>query len=315
MVRVHSSRLINLVDKTARFVYFISMKKKIALLYLLLFFSLSSAFSGVFTNYDFTFYKTISQTLTVFDANKIGFDYTGFGFVGKSKRTGLFVRFGFQTPFSFPSSDNKSNSSSNETKEEESSTSSNNGSSSSSTPPLSELVTSTPGYSKKNDDISIKTFSFTSIMGPAARIITTNFLNAYFGIGIRVSQDITITTEPVYNRTTTNSKTSIGIDFDIGGKVDLTKRTSIRIGIYATSTLMSFTTVKIASVVDGEQMQYTDYPTVFFDILNPKRKVAPLVTHAYISMGTHFSSNWKKQKYQYIITSSKLFSGTLVALN
>ncbi len=152
-------------------------------------------------------------------------------------------------------------------------------------------------------------------MGPAARIITTNFLNAYFGIGIRISQDITTTTEPVYNKTTTNYKTTIGVDFDIGGKIDLTKRTSIRIGLYATSTLMTFSSYKVSSIIDGETIQYTNYTSVFFDILNPKKTVAPLVTHAYISMGTHFSSNWKKQKYQYIITSSKLFSGTLVALN
>lgn len=313
MVRVHSSRLINLVDKTARFVYFISMKKKIALFYFLLIFSLSSAYSGVFTNYDFTFYRTISQTLSVFDANKIGFDYTGFGFVGKSQRTGLFVRFGFQTPFSFSSSEKKS---SEEIKNE--GTSSGNESSSNSgntSPPLSDLVSNPPGYSKEKEDISVKTFSFTSIMGPAARIITTNFLNAYFGIGIRISQDITTTTEPVYNKTTTNYKTTIGVDFDIGGKIDLTKRTSIRIGLYATSTLMTFSSYKVSSIIDGETIQYTNYTSVFFDILNPKKTVAPLVTHAYISMGTHFSSNWKKQKYQYIITSSKLFSGTLVALN
>ena len=53
---------------------------------------------SVFSNYDFTFYNTVSQSLAIMDSSTFGLDYTGFGFIGNSRTNGLFVRIGLQAP-------------------------------------------------------------------------------------------------------------------------------------------------------------------------------------------------------------------------
>ena len=55
--------------------------------------------ASLFSNYDFTFYETVSQSLAIMDSSTIGLDYTGFGFVGEKNTNGLFVRLGFQMPY------------------------------------------------------------------------------------------------------------------------------------------------------------------------------------------------------------------------
>ena len=60
----------------------------------------SALADSVFSDYDFTFYETVSESLAIMDSSTIGFDYTGFGFVGGGNTHGLFVRFGLQMPYS-----------------------------------------------------------------------------------------------------------------------------------------------------------------------------------------------------------------------
>ena len=59
----------------------------------------SLAAESVFSNYDFTFYRTVSESLAISDSSTIGFDYTGFGFVGTRNTSGLFLRIGIQLPY------------------------------------------------------------------------------------------------------------------------------------------------------------------------------------------------------------------------
>lgn len=55
---------------------------------------------SIFSAYDFTFYETVSQSLAIMDSSTIGFDYTGFGFIGDDNPYGLFMRIGVQMPYS-----------------------------------------------------------------------------------------------------------------------------------------------------------------------------------------------------------------------
>ena len=60
-------------------------RKKFLLIILLL----ASAFcvhaDSILATYDFTFYKTVSESLQIANKEKIGFDYTGFGFLGSNR--------------------------------------------------------------------------------------------------------------------------------------------------------------------------------------------------------------------------------------
>ncbi len=51
-----------------------------------------------FPLYDFTFYKTSEDTLTSFNRKNVGVDITGYGFIGRESRKGIYLRLGIQTP-------------------------------------------------------------------------------------------------------------------------------------------------------------------------------------------------------------------------
>ncbi len=229
----------------------------------------------------------------------------------------MFLRFGFQTPFSMPKdkSDNTD-----QTQDEP------NISQDSDSKPAT-LITSTTSltttgntvledsHEKKQQEISSQEYSFTFIMGPAARVITSERINMYVGIGLRFSQNITRVSNPLLNIENVNFKTQLGIDLDVGGRIDINEKTSVRIGLYATSSLMTFNYLLDLSETNEEQSsnKKTDpYATVFIDILNPSSNAPPINAHAYISMGTHFSSTWKDKYYRYEITSPEIFTGQII---
>ena len=75
------------------------MKKRILIIFLIITMPLFSLMAvDSLSDYDITFYKTVSESLSIVNKEKFGFDYTGFGFIGQSKN-GVFMRFGIQTPY------------------------------------------------------------------------------------------------------------------------------------------------------------------------------------------------------------------------
>ena len=74
------------------------MKKVITLLIFntLLSFNLAAA---LFSGYDFTFFSSVAESIAISDSERIGFDYTGYGYFG-DMTTGLFLRLGIQAPYS-----------------------------------------------------------------------------------------------------------------------------------------------------------------------------------------------------------------------
>ena len=46
-----------------------------------------------FEKYDFTFYKTVDGSVAIMNDERLGFDYTGYGFLGQNMTTGLYIRF------------------------------------------------------------------------------------------------------------------------------------------------------------------------------------------------------------------------------
>ena len=57
--------------------------------------------SAIFPGYDFTFFETVSSdSLSSKEEDNVGLDYTGYGFIGGEMRTGIYMRLGFQAPYS-----------------------------------------------------------------------------------------------------------------------------------------------------------------------------------------------------------------------
>ncbi|MGN0907848.1 MAG: hypothetical protein ACI4NM_11940, partial [Bullifex sp.] len=74
-------------------------RKKLLLIILLLTALFSVNAESILATYDFTFYKTVSESLQISSKEKIGFDYTGFGFLGENRKDGIFLRIGIQAPY------------------------------------------------------------------------------------------------------------------------------------------------------------------------------------------------------------------------
>lgn len=270
--------------------------------------------AGLFEDYDFTFYKTISQTLTSFDKNSnIGLDYTGFGFLGESDMNGTFVRFGIQFPYSVFMSrffslfgDTKATLTTTDTTNSSSNTSLDTGSNTTST------TISTGDAQSHRTNIEESEITFTFIVGPALRAILSNQVSCYLGTGFRIEQNNNFVSNALKKTNESTYTSKIGFDFDVGGRIDVTKRSSIRIGFYGTTDLISYTYTEHATKGSQEEDVQTDSSSkLLIHFLNFGENKATLNITGYISLGTHFSSNWNAKTYSYTTTSSELFQGTL----
>ena len=58
-----------------------------------------SLYAAVLPGYDFTFFKTITDSLMAADSEKLGIDLTGYGFIGSTITSGIYLRFGIQSPY------------------------------------------------------------------------------------------------------------------------------------------------------------------------------------------------------------------------
>ncbi len=69
------------------------------MLSLILIFIALNVGASTFGEYDFTFYKTIDDSVAIMNDERFGFDYTGYGFIGSSMTSGIYIRMGIQTPY------------------------------------------------------------------------------------------------------------------------------------------------------------------------------------------------------------------------
>ncbi len=77
-----------------------SFSKKSLLLFIFCLFLINGVlYADIFPTYDFTFYRTIEDSVAIANSEKFGVDYTGYGFIGRTSNSGLYLRFGVQTPY------------------------------------------------------------------------------------------------------------------------------------------------------------------------------------------------------------------------
>ena len=244
---------------------------------------------SVFSNYDFTFYNTVSQSLAIMDSSTFGLDFTGFGFIGNSRTNGLFVRIGLQAPLT--TIGNIWQIGKDETQ-----------------PSDEEDVTITTG----DEDIDLSNeFRFTLILGPAVRYVFSPSFDAYAGIGFKVEEHIITVDDPSSAYKSTSYGTQLAVDCDMGVKFNIENNTSVRIGIYSTFEVLSYN--YMVNSWDGKE----DYTTsdIRLNIIASGDAREPLSAVGYISLGKTFSSSNVETVYRYEITSSIPGTGNYAPLS
>lgn len=252
----------------------------------------SLAAESVFSNYDFTFYRTVSESLAISDSSTIGFDYTGFGFVGTRNTSGLFLRIGIQLPYTTLTNivEGISGGGSTGMDEDEGEE------------PGEGLEISTGS----SGDSSQMEYRLTFVLGPGIRYVFSPFFDFYAGIGPKLEEHIMSTSYSHSTRSESTYNTSLALDMDIGFKFNLEKNTSCRIGVYSTFEILSYTYSKI---VDGAQEAFTT-SNIHLNAIATGQTRNPLSAVGYISVGKTFNSELKGYVYRYETTSPVLGQGT-----
>lgn len=252
----------------------------------------SLAAESVFSNYDFTFYRTVSESLAISDSSTIGFDYTGFGFVGTRNTSGLFLRIGIQLPYTTLtnivegiSGDGTSGMDEDEGEEAGDGL---------------EISTGSSGDSSQME------YRLTFVLGPGIRYVFSPFFDFYAGIGPKLEEHIMSTSYSHSSRSESTHNTSLALDMDIGFKFNLEKNTSCRIGVYSTFEILSYTYSKI---VDGAQEAFTT-SNIHLNAIATGQTRNPLSAVGYISVGKTFNSELRGYVYRYETTSPVLGQGT-----
>lgn len=252
----------------------------------------SLAAESVFSNYDFTFYRTVSESLAISDSSTIGFDYTGFGFVGTRNTSGLFLRIGIQLPYTTLTNivEGISGGGSTGIDEDEGEE------------PGEGLEISTGS----SGDSSQMEYRLTFVLGPGIRYVFSPFFDFYAGIGPKLEEHIMSTSYSHSSRSESTYNTSLALDMDIGFKFNLEKNTSCRIGVYSTFEILSYTYSKI---VDGTQEAFTT-SNIHLNAIATGQTRNPLSAVGYISVGKTFNSELRGYVYRYETTSPVLGQGT-----
>lgn len=252
----------------------------------------SLAAESVFSNYDFTFYRTVSESLAISDSSTIGFDYTGFGFVGTRNTSGLFLRIGIQLPYTTLTNivEGISGGGSTGMDEDEGEE------------PGEGLEISTGS----SGDSSQMEYRLTFVLGPGIRYVFSPFFDFYAGIGPKLEEHIMSTSYSHSTRSESTYNTSLALDMDIGFKFNLEKNTSCRIGVYSTFEILSYTYSKI---VDGAQEAFTT-SNIHLNAIATGQTRNPLSAVGYISVGKTFNSELRGYVYRYETTSPVLGQGT-----
>ena len=282
------------------------LKKLYLIILLILTLSALNA-ESFFSNYDFTFYKTVLESLNIMDDNSIGFDYTGFGFIGNRNTSGLIVRLGIQAPYTTLENIFIKDDSATTTPET-------NEDSESKNPALTvSYLTSNPTLEAAKTSTNEKyEFIFTLMIGPAVHYIINPQLDAYAGIGLKLREHITTEGSLNSRDSITSYDTAITADFDLGFKINLETHTSIRFGLYGTYDVVSYLYTSYPETSEEKSISSTS--NLHINLIAFGEFRAPLTATGYISMGKTFSSLIKDKKYKYEITGRTLGKGELIEI-
>lgn len=264
--------------------------RKIASLLLVSALLASNLGASVFSGYDFTFFKSVSDSIAVMDSEKVGVDYTGYGFLG-DMTSGVFLRLGIQSPFTTllaPFEDLG--------KEQET------GSGVQPAP-----LAATSGL---NDDATRHEFTVLFAFGPAFRRFVSTTLSWYLGLGIKVEQDITNISPTTSKQNGTKIiENSVATDIDMGFRLSTEGHTTLRIGVYLTRPLFILTETRSRTdgLWSGKDSEFKFQQNIF----TARDGKIQWDVQGYISLGHTYASFQKEERYRYTIRSGEIFTGSL----
>ena len=254
--------------------------KKVPLLSL--FMLLSVLLHGaIFPGYDFTFFETVSSdSLMSLDGDNLGLDYTGYGFFGGEARTGIYLRLGVQAPYSSL---------------------------------LSIFSIDDAASDERMQENLEKSFKFSVSAGPSFRKFIGEEAIWYMGLGAAYSLDYQDRESSLTDTKHTFLDMNFGFDFDMGIRIDVEKRTTVRIGVHGAFTFFSIN-AEVLSPRNGLGESSTTAVMIPNMFLPPGVK-QPFQAEGYISLGHTFRQLRKTKEMKYIITSPKRFSGVFVEMD
>ena len=252
----------------------ILLMRKTALSCLLLFILSFGAYGVVFPGYDFTFSKTDPSAKPQEDVDTIiSLDYTGYGYLGRNMRTGIYLRLALEAP-------------------------------------LNTILSVFSQDDKDADDIAEyleQSFNFSFSIGPSFRKFIGDDAIWYMGTGATAEIDYLGRSSSASG--TNHSAMSIDIagEADMGIRINISKNTTMRIGARAS---FNFVTLNIESEESAGRAvtSVSLVPNLFL----PEESREKAEAYGYISLGHTFRSDMGKGVYSYIITTPERFSGILV---
>lgn len=278
------------------------MPKKIVIITIVFFISLF-IYAGEKTGYDITIFKTAEKTMMVADKEKIGFDVSGYLFLGKENTKGSYLRLGFQTPYdtliNLATFNKQKKSNENLTNENET---------------LPSSIISEASEDQKverlplNKDIH-NIWSFVFGVGPAYRSFMGDNALVYLGLGLTLSYQRETEINKFTYETHNTELTRLGIDIDTGLRLDLPKDNStLRIGVHFTSDLFG---IYRKRRYDDNNKKIDSESTLYGYAFGEKGIVYSLRGVGYIRLALTFKGK-ERHSLSYILTSPIKNSGLII---
>ena len=305
MVRVHSSRLywylrwyqffycfssdFPHVTSAVQNCYNLSMKKALSFLLIYIVLSLTLK-ASIFSGYDFTFFSSVVESIAISDSERIGFDYTGYGYLG-DMTTGIFLRLGVQAPYStlLYTLDDIMGSMNSDTSSD-----------------LEQGV-----FDENQIESRIREYKFLIALGPSFRRFVSPTLSWYMGLGLRAEIDRTAYINDSSSRNIT-FRYLVSTDVDFGFRLTADIHTTFRIGVYFTRPLFILDQSYVSRDGGNSESEFVFTQNIYPD-LNSSDTTLNAV--GYISLGHTYTSYLDPVPYRYVITSRNFGEGRLEMMN
>ena len=278
------------------------MKRLILLLIIIIALPL---YSGVFPTYDFTLYKTVQDSIAIINGERFGFDFSGYGYLGDSMTTGIYLRLGIQTPYKtildmlyrykyvldaiqqglniFEPID----------------------------PDFTENLDAEDINKEYMLSIRMnKDYKVSFTIGPSFRKFISDKALWYGGFGIASAIENTIRDTENKAILLNDFDISMSLDLDSGFRVDLEKRLSLRIGVNVDVDLFTYSSTS-SYLEDGTRVDFEN--SFNADIFKSIGEGSCIHGVGYISLATTFKPR-VVDKYSYIIRSTELGQGETILL-
>ena len=268
---------------------------------------MSTLCAGSFSTYDFTFYKSIQDSIAIANGERFGFDYSGYGYLGKEMTSGIYLRIGIQTPYKTILDMLRHSLDKDPAELEDVDLSIDS---------MLPDLESTPELDIEGEQkvflkpSMAKDYILSFTIGPAFRKFISDEVIWYFGMGIRSAIENTTTPSESGKVLYNNFSIASAADLDSGFRIDLANRSTLRIGVSLNTGLLSYSSTSEYDQ-NGERIDFSN--EFFADIFTPQGETTSTTCLGYISIATTFRNRAIK-RYRYTITSSIPGEGELLLI-